>query len=165
MKTFQLQHNKKLLSIFLKLAYELNKINILPITYGSFGLNLIIGEQGIINDLDLIISDNEFSTNWDNIKNNIMPSLGYEIDATHCQEFNGHNIPISILKISDIEKLTDIRKDQFKKESLEQIEYYNLSLNQYLDIYEKGMLGKYRKQKKNKEDKQKILLIKQHLIK
>lgn len=92
-----------------------------------------------------------------------MPSLDYEIDATHWQEFNGHNIPISILKISDIQKLTDINKNQFKKEKLESVEYYNLSLNQYLDIYEKGLLNKYRKQKKNKEDKQKILLIKQHL--
>jgi len=92
-----------------------------------------------------------------------MPSLGYEIDATHWQEFNGHDIPISILKISEIQKLTDIYASQFKKEKLESIEYYNLSLNQYLDIYKKGLLNKYRKQKKNKEDKQKILLIKQHL--
>lgn len=92
-----------------------------------------------------------------------MPSLSYEIDATHWQEFNGHDIPVSILKISEIEKLTDIQEGQFKKEKLDQIEYYNLSLNQYLDIYENGLLNKYRKQKKNKEDNQKILLIKQHL--
>jgi len=67
------------------------------------------------------------------------------------------------LKISEIQKLTDIHEDQFKKEKLRQIEYYNLSLNQYLDIYKNGLLNKYRKQKKNKEDKQKIILIKQHL--
>lgn len=156
-------HNQEVLNIFLKLTQELNKINILPITYGSFGLSLLIGEQWSINDLDLIISDKEFLNNWDNIKNNIMPKLGYEIDATHWQEFNGHDIPISILKISEIQKLTDIHEDQFKKEKLRQIEYYNLSLNQYLDIYKNGLLNKYRKQKKNKEDKQKIILIKQHL--
>jgi len=58
---FRLPHNQEVLGIFLKLAKELNKINILPITYGSFGLNLLIGEQGSIHDLDLIISDDEFS--------------------------------------------------------------------------------------------------------
>jgi len=38
-------HNQEVLNIFLKLTQELNKINILPITYGSFGLSLLIGEQ------------------------------------------------------------------------------------------------------------------------
>jgi len=89
--------------------------------------------------------------------------LGYKIDATHWQEFNGHNIPISILKISELQKLTDIHEGQFKKEKLENIEFYNLSLNQYLDIYKNGLLNKYRKEKKNEEDKQKIIIIKQNL--
>jgi len=160
---FKIPHNQKVLDIFSKLTEELNKMNILPIAYGSLGLNLIIGEQGLINDIDLIISDSEFSSNWDNIKNNILPSLGYEIDTTHWQEFNGHNIPISILKISDLQKLTDIHECQLKKEKLEHVEFYNLSLKQHLDIYENGLLNKYRKQKKNKEDKQKIILIKQNI--
>lgn len=60
---FKLPHNQEVLDIFLKLTKELNKINILPIIYGSFGLSLLIGEQGIINDLDLIISNEEFANN------------------------------------------------------------------------------------------------------
>lgn len=60
---FKLPHNQEVLNIFLKLAKELNKLKIIPIVYGSFGLYLAIGEQGPVNDLDLIISDNEFLAN------------------------------------------------------------------------------------------------------
>ena len=58
---FKTQHNKKLLSIFLKLTNKLNQIGITPITYGSLGLSLLIGEHSRINDIDLILTDTDFS--------------------------------------------------------------------------------------------------------
>ncbi|MDD3808639.1 MAG: hypothetical protein PHG49_04060 [Candidatus Pacebacteria bacterium] len=94
-----------------------------------------------------------------------MPEIGYKIDATHCQEFNGNNIPISILKTSEMQKLTEIQKNLLTKTKIDQTEFYNLSLGQYLNIYQNGLLNRYRKQKKDKEDNQKIDLIKKNLKK
>jgi len=57
---FKIKHNITIFKLFLKIVDELNKINIVPIIYGSLGLYLVIGEKEIINDLDFILTDNDF---------------------------------------------------------------------------------------------------------
>lgn len=163
MTIFQIQHNKQVINIFLKLAFKLNQIGIIPITYGSLGLTLLMGETDQINDIDLIITDNEFLTHWNIIKNKIMKSMGYKLDTAHWQEFNGHNIPIAIMKVSEIEKLTPIDTTQLQQKTMENIIYYNLSPSQHLDIYKNGLFNKSRKEKKNNEDLKKIKLIEQYI--
>ena len=64
-----------------------------------------------------------------------------------------------------MQKLTEIQKNLLTKTKIDQTEFYNLSLGQYLNIYQNGLLNQYRKQKKDKEDNQKIDLIKKHLKK
>jgi hypothetical protein len=91
--------------------------------------------------------------------------LKINVDAAHCKEFNNHNIPVSILKTSEMHKLIKTQKNLLTKTKINQLEFYNFSLNQYLIIYQSGLLNQYRKQKRNKEDNQKINLIKKHLKK
>lgn len=141
--------------IFLKTVKELNKNGIEPIIYGSFGLSLIIGEFGKINDIDFILSD---------------------------EDFNKSKLPenplVSFIKISDV-KIIDIDKNNLDKKEMDWAIFCNLKPEQYLEFYEKLSQkegrgenpdaqkgrGSDHKRRKKEKDLEKIKLIKEFLDK
>jgi len=155
--------SRRIIAVFLKLVRALNKMDIVPIIYGSLGLSLLVGECGPIADIDFILTDAGFRRRWRDIQNYLISKMGYKKDPDHKQEFLGNGCPVSFLKLSDIKTLIPIRLSQLTKHTREGGTYYNLTLSLYLGIYRKGLRGRDRKQKKEGPDKEKIRLIEKHL--
>jgi hypothetical protein len=158
------QHNKKAMRVFSKLVSGLNRMGITPIVYGSLGLAFLIKKQIPINDIDMILLDDDFDNRWEDICKFLIKDMKYAIDPEHKQEFL-NDILVSFMSVSDIRKLTKINISQLQKTARKEITYYNLTLNQHLNIYKNGLLNKFRRQKKEKDDKNKIDLIRRYLLK
>ncbi len=165
MKTFQLQHNKKVVRIFLELVRELNRMSVTPIVYGSLGLALFLGERGRVNDIDIILSNANFRNHWNDIYEFLTNQMRYVIDPEHKQEFIGRDIPISFITVDNIRKLVAVNMRQLKKITQNGATYYNLSLSQHLAIYTNGLLNKFRRQKRGKDDREKIRYVRQYVAK
>ena len=129
-----------MLDVFLKTVKELNKSGIEPIIYGSFGLSLIIGEFGKINDLDFVLSDEDF-------------------DKISLPE----NPLFSFIKTSEV-GIIEINKNSLDKKEMNGAIFYNLKPEQYLDFYDK-LSKKEGRGEKRKKDLKKIVLIKEFLNK
>ena len=124
--------------IFLKTVKELNKQGIEPIIYGSFGLNLAIRGIEKINDIDFILSDEDF----DKIK---LPE----------------NPLVSFTKVGEV-KTIDIDKNNLDEKEMNGAVFFNLKPKQYLEFYEK-LSKKEDRGEKMKKDLEKIELIKKFL--
>ncbi len=130
----------ELFDLFLKTVKELNKEGVELIIYGSFGLSLAIGDIGKSNDLDFVLSDEDFS------KANLP-----------------ENPLVSFIKISDV-KIIDIDKDNLDKKEMDGAIFYNLKPKQYLEFYIK-LSQKENRGEKREKDLEKIKLIKEFLNK
>lgn len=150
--------NKIILDEFILVTKALNKLGITPIVYGSLGLYFLIGRKIQINDIDLLVEENDFRQ-WDEIKK-IVLDLDYQIDPDHDQEFKGKNCFLSILLVADIKKLIGKNKFNLKKTVLKNAVFYNFSLFEHIKIYQNGLKNIWRCRKKEKDDKEKIQLIK-----
>jgi len=139
-------------------------MGITPIAYGSLGLAFLIKKQITINDIDIILLDDDFNNHWKDICKFLTKDMKYAIDPDHKQEFL-NDVLVSFMSVNDIRKLTEINISQLQKTTKNKIAYYNLTLNQHLDIYKNGLLNKFRRQKKDKDDKNKIALIRKYLLK
>lgn len=155
---FKQQDNIRIYNLFKAITKGLNQAGIRPITYGSLGLYLLIGERGDVSDIDLLIS----SPNDFDICKDVAVEHGFSVDLDHDRELGGNNTFISFLELNKIEKLigTNIQLQLVK---VDEIEYYNLSPEAYLDIYKAGLKNKYRKEKKEADDLVKIEQIKTYI--
>jgi hypothetical protein len=145
---------------FTDIAKELNNNNVTPIIYGSLGLSLLISYPSKINDMDFLISsEEEFS-----ICSSISEKQGFVFDPEHDREFEGNGTFVSFLNQKDIEDLIG-HKLKLKLSQLDGAKFYNLSLEDYLNIYETGLRNKWRRRKKIKSDNKLIELIREEFAK
>lgn len=146
-------------NLFAKLVSQLNKNKIYPIIYGSLGLALKINKDIKVNDIDFIIDN---SKSFDICKK-IMEAAGFKLDPDHDREFIGKNLNISFLDKKEIEKLIN-ETLILENTTLGNSVFFNLDIQQYLKIYQRGLKNKYRKEKKQSDDLKKIKLIKEYLL-
>lgn len=79
--------NEEDFKIFLEVAKALNKsFGIIPILYGSLGLNRVIGEFGKANDIDILVPDEFVNKRWTKLVN-FMQGLNFGLKDEHEHEF------------------------------------------------------------------------------
>ena len=96
---FKSPNNQRIFELFIKVIKDLNQKGVVPIIYGSLGLYLLIGEQGEIDDIDMLIEDQSFLTTIKEVSIN----NGFNLDPDHERELIGNNTYISFLDLNDIE--------------------------------------------------------------
>jgi len=160
---FRKSGNSSIFKLFLKIAKELNSLDVVPIIYGSLGLYISIGEKGVIKDIDILLKDKDKKNHWDDIKS-IMKSLGYRLDPKHCEEFIGKKPYVAF---SDMKGMKDVSGNIRKliKARVDGIDFLNLPLKKYLSIYENGLKNEWRKKKKEKDDLLKMYYIREEIRK
>lgn len=160
MNTFKNEKNKYLLSEFLRVAKLLNAEQIKPIIYGSLGLYLLIGEKGVVNDVDMLLLPEDFDKN-SQIKKIVLEN-GFKSDSDHEQEFEAKDYFLSFLSLSDIEKLIVEDEIELTEEEIYGVEFYNFTKETYQKIYAAGLKDKWRKEKKEAGDLEKLRQIEKH---
>lgn len=148
-------------NLFLKNAKELNdSFGIIPLLYGSLGLEVITEENLNSDDIDILIPDEYVrGDRWEKLKK-FLESIDYKLIDEHEHTFIKDNIKYSYSYIEDLEPFADIPINSINIYENNGIKYKLLSLEQYLKVYEKSSQDGYRINKKEKQDNEKIKLIK-----
>lgn len=145
---------------FLKNAKELYEtFNIVPLLYGSLGLEVLTNNDLNSDDIDILIPELFVEgKEWKNFKNYLEKNGYILIDADE-HTFTKDGIFYSYASIENLKEFAGIDITDINKYSNANIYYLLLSLEQYLKVYKKSSQDGYRMNKKEKKDNEKINFI------
>ncbi len=148
---------------FIHIAEELNKkLGIIPLLFGSLGLEQRLQTNLNSDDIDVLITDEFLNEKWDCIVT-IMNDNGYILYDLHEHAFERNGLQLAFASIESLTPFAGV--DLAKIPTIEEngVRYYLLDLPDYLKVYTASSKDGYRKNTKNKNDQQKINLIKMAL--
>ena len=149
---------------FLQNAEMLNdKFNIVPLLYGSLGLEVLTKSSLNADDIDILIPQ-EFVTGyrWTEFKL-FLESHGYTLIDEHEHTFHKDSVDYSYASVEGLKEFAGIDICDIEIRNISGTKFMLLSLEQYLKVYQKSSLDGYRMNVKEKQDNQKIEFIKRQM--
>lgn len=148
---------------FLGIAEKLNsELDIIPLLYGSLGLQKITNIDFNSDDIDMLIPKKYLNDKWNVFKETI-EGLSYELIDLHEHTFVKDEFKIAFADIESLVSFAGIDIENIENKSEESIKYKILNLEQYLKVYLQSSKDGYRKVKNNNKDFLKIKTIKRLL--
>ena len=149
---------------FLQNAEMLNdKFSIVPLLYGSLGLEVLTKSSLNADDIDILIPQVFVTGNkWTEFKL-FLESHGYILIDEHEHTFRKNDIDYSYASIEGLKEFADIDICDIEIRNISGAKFILLSLEQYLKVYQKSSQDGYRMNVKEKQDNQKIEFIKRML--
>lgn len=150
---------------FLHIAKYLDeKLNVVPLLFGSLGLEQRLGTNLNADDIDVLIPEKFLNDGWDSIVK-VMEENGYTLYDVHEHAFEKNGVSMAFASIESLVPFAGV--DVKKIPVIEEIgtRYMLLDLQDYLKVYTASLKDGYRKNVKNKNDQQKVDLINQALSK
>lgn len=146
--------------LFIDNARELyDEFKIVPLLYGSLGLEVITSANLNSDDIDILIPEKYLKgKKWEEFKE-YLESKQYKLIDLEEHTFLKNDIKYSYASIENLKDFVGIGVDDIMMHRFEDISYLLLSLEQYLLVYQESSHDGYRKDKKMKNDFQKIQLI------
>ncbi|MBI2674123.1 MAG: hypothetical protein HYX22_00060 [Candidatus Yanofskybacteria bacterium] len=141
--------NKKF-KAFLEIAEVLNKHGIIPTLYGSLGLYRLIGQRDEIDDIDIVIPEICAKEKLPELIK-IMEGIGYKQDKTFPHEFFKDKEQIGFELEEELKEFAGVDVSNYKTTKINNAEFRELSLGDYLKFYSKAL-----KERENKIRKTKI---------
>ena len=149
---------------FLENAEMLNdKFNIVPLLYGSLGLEVLTKSSLNADDIDILIPQ-VFVTGdkWTEFKL-FLESHGYTLIDEHEHTFRKEGVVYSYASIDGLKDFAGIDICDIEIRNISGTKFMLLSLEQYLKVYQKSSQDGYRMNVKEKQDNKKIEFIRNHL--
>ena len=146
---------------FLQNAEMINdKFNIIPLLYGSLGLEVLTNITFNADDIDILVPQ-VFVTGerWSEFRS-FLENNGYELTDEHEHTFRKDGVDYSYASVEGLKDFADIDIRDINIRNSSGTEYMLLSLEQYLKVYIKSSEDGYRMNVKEKQDNQKIEFIK-----
>lgn len=146
---------------FLQNAEMINdKFNIIPLLYGSLGLEVLTNITFNADDIDILVPQ-VFVTGerWSEFRL-FLENNGYELTDEHEHTFRKDGVDYSYASVEGLKDFADIDIRDINIRNSSGTEYMLLSLEQYLKVYIKSSEDGYRMNVKEKQDNKKIELIK-----
>lgn len=146
---------------FLQNAEMINdKFNIIPLLYGSLGLEVLTNITFNADDIDILVPQ-VFVTGerWTEFRS-FLENNGYELTDEHEHTFRKDGVDYSYASVEGLKDFADIDIRDINIRNSSGTEYMLLSLEQYLKVYIKSSEDGYRMNVKEKQDNQKIEFIK-----
>ena len=144
---------------FLYIAKLLNKkLNIVPLLFGSLGLEQRLHISLSADDIDVLIPEMFLKDKWKSVVT-IMNDNGYVLYDLHEHAFEKSGISVAFASIESLTPFADIDPAKIPVVEESGARYYLLELPDYLKVYIASSKDGYRKNIKNKKDEQKIELI------
>jgi len=161
-----LKINKSKLETFLLIAKHLNKsFGVVPILFGSLGLNKTIGEFKKSNDIDILLPDEFVNGRFKDLVD-FMKVLSFrfkrEIKEENEYEFAKGGEIVSFGGEDDLLVKLEMDSEKLKISQMKEASFKEFSPAQYLELYQFLAKNKNRR-KENKKDSQKIRLIKKYI--
>ena len=150
-------------NLFLENANILSdKFGILPLLYGSLGLEYLTGDALGSDDIDMLVPRVLITERWNEFKA-ILEVQGYVLADEHEHTFVRDGVAYSYADIEDLESFAGIRMKDIEMREADGVRFLLLSLEQYLLVYQKSSKDGYRVNVRQKKDADKIRFIESKL--
>ena len=138
------------------------KFDIVPLLYGSLGLEYLTGDVLGVDDIDILVPLVFITERWHEFKS-LLEAQGYVLADEHEHTFVRDGVAYSYADIEDLESFAGIRMKDIEMREADGVGFLMLSLEQYLAVYKKSSKDGYRVNVRQKKDADKIRFIESKL--
>ena len=150
-------------NLFLENAHLLSyKFDIVPLLYGSLGLEYLTGDVLDADDIDILVSRVFITERWYEFKA-VLEERGYVLVDEHEHTFVRDGVAYSYADLEDLETFAGISTEGIEMHKADDVRFLLLSLKQYLAVYKKSSKDGYRVNVRQKKDADKIRFIESKL--
>lgn len=150
-------------NLFLENARLLSdKFGIVPLLYGSLGLEYLTGEALGSDDIDILVPCVFITERWHEFKA-LLEAQGYVLVDEHEHTFSRDSVAYSYADIEDLESFAGINTEDIEMHEADGVRFLLLSLEQYLAVYKQSSKDGYRVNVRQKKDADKIRFIESKL--
>ena len=139
-----------------------NKFGIVPLLYGSLGLEYLTGDALGSDDIDILVPRAFITERWHEFKA-LLEAQGYVLADEHEHTVVRGGVAYSYADIEDLESFAGIRMKDIEMRESDGVRFLLLSLEQYLVVYQKSSKDGYRVNVRQKKDADKIRFIESKL--
>jgi len=139
-----------------------NKFDIVPLLYGSLGLEYLTGDVLGADDIDILVPRVFITERWHEFKS-FLEVQGYVLVDEHEHTFVRDGVAYSYADIEDLESFAGINTEDIEMHEVDGVRFMLLSLEQYLAVYRKSSKDGYRVNVRQKKDADKIRFIESKL--
>lgn len=160
-KTEKMSTNK--FNLFLENARLLSdKFGIVPLLYGSLGLEYLTGDDLGADDIDILVPRVFITERWHELKT-LLETHGYVLTDEREHTFVRDGVAYSYADIEDLKSFAGISTEDIEEREVDGIRFLLLSLEMYLKVYKKSVQDGYRVNVRQKKDAEKIRFIESKL--
>ena len=150
-------------NLFLENARLLSdKLGIVPLLYGSLGLEYLTGDDLGADDIDILVPCVFITERWHEFKS-LLDAQGYVLADEHEHTFVRDGVAYSYADIEDLESFAGINTEDIEMHEADGVRFLLLSLEQYLAVYKQSSKDGYRVNVRQKKDADKIRFIESKL--
>ena len=150
-------------TLFLEKARFLSdKLGIVPLLYGSLGLEYLTRDVLGVDDIDILVPRVFITERWHEFKS-LLEAQGYVLADEHEHTFVRDGVACSYADIEDLESFAGIRAEDIETREVNGVSFLLLSLEQYLTVYKQSSMDGYRVNVRQKKDADKIKFIESKL--
>ena len=150
-------------NLFLENARLLSdKFGIVPLLYGSLGLEYLTGDDLGADDIDILVPRVFITERWHEFKS-FLEAQGYVLADEHEHTFARDGVAYSYADIEDLESFAGINTEDIELHETDGVRFLLLSLKQYLAVYKQSSKDGYRVNVRQKKDADKIRFIESKL--
>ena len=150
-------------NLFLENArFLLDKFDIVPLLYGSLGLEYLTGDDLGADDIDILVSRVFITDRWQEFKA-VLEEHGCVLVDEHEHTFVRDGVAYSYADIEDLESFAGINTEDIEMHEADDVRFLLLSLEQYLAVYRQSSKDGYRVNVRQKKDADKIRFIRSKL--
>ena len=139
-----------------------DKFNIVPLLYGSLGLEYLTGDILGADDIDILVPRVFITDRWQEFKA-VLEEHGYVLADEHEHTFVCDGVSYSYADIEDLESFAGINTEDIEMYEADGVSFLLLSLEQYLAVYRQSSKDGYRVNVRHKKDAVKIRFIESKL--
>ena len=139
-----------------------DKFGIVPLLYGSLGLEYLTGDALDADDIDILVPRVFITERWHEFKS-FLEVQGYVLADEHEHKFVRDGVAYSYADIEDLESFAGIHAEDIEMHEVDGVRFMLLSLEQYLAVYQKSSKDGYRVNVRQKKDADKIRFIESKL--
>ena len=150
-------------TLFLEKARFLSdKLGIVPLLYGSLGLEYLTRDVLGVDDIDILVPRVFITERWHEFKS-LLEAQGYVLADEHEHTFVRDGVACSYADIEELESFAGIRAEDIETREVNGVSFLLLSLEQYLTVYKQSSMDGYRVNVRQKKDADKIKFIESKL--
>ena len=138
------------------------RFGIVPLMYGSVGLEYITNEDLNSDDVDVLIPNAYLSEKWDEFRD-ALTGEDYALTDEHEHTFQKNGVCYSYASFEELESFAKINPSDIEYKSDFGVPFKVLSLEQYLKVYTASSKDGYRVNVRKKKDAEKISFIQKYL--